>query len=66
MVFIIQHTQNRDAKAIHLKLDELTRANDKARNRIVDLEDVTDLELKKLQIEFQKFHDKRQNDSRTL
>jgi low affinity Fe/Cu permease len=52
MVFLIQNTQNRDAKAIHLKLDELLRGVDKARTRLVDLEDLSDDELAKLQEEF--------------
>ena len=39
MVFIIQNTQNRDAKAMHLKLDELLRAVPKARNVFMDVED---------------------------
>ena len=56
MVFIIQNTQNRDAKTIHLKLDELIRANAEARHRIIDLEDVTDDEIKKLQDEFRAMH----------
>src|SRR5256886_4755426 len=38
MVFLIQNTQNRDAKAVHLKLDELIRALKDARNELVDLE----------------------------
>src|SRR5690349_6503633 len=45
MVFLIQNTQNRDAKAIHLKLDELIRAVKDARNNLVDLEDMSDEEL---------------------
>jgi low affinity Fe/Cu permease len=52
MVFLIQNTQNRDAKAIHLKLDELIRAVEAARNRLVDLEDLSDDELAKLESEF--------------
>ncbi len=44
MVFLIQNTQNRDAKAIHLKLDELIRSK-RARNAMVDLEHCTDKEL---------------------
>jgi low affinity Fe/Cu permease len=52
MVFLIQNTQNRDAKAMHLKLDELIRAIQGARNRLVDLEDLSDDELKKLQEQF--------------
>jgi len=49
MVFLIQNTQNRDAKAVHLKLDELIRALKGARNQLVDLEDLSDEELKKLE-----------------
>lgn len=52
MVFLIQNTQNRDAKAVHLKLDELLRAVGEARTGMVDLEDMTDEELKQLQEEF--------------
>jgi low affinity Fe/Cu permease len=52
MVFLIQNTQNRDAKAVHLKLDELIRALKGARNNLVDLEGLSDEELKKLQTEF--------------
>jgi low affinity Fe/Cu permease len=54
MVFLIQNTQNRDAKAIHLKLDELIRGLQGARNSLVDLEDMTDAELDDLQREFQR------------
>jgi low affinity Fe/Cu permease len=52
MVFLIQNTQNRDALAIHLKLDELIRAVAGARNNLVDLEDLTDAELAQLKSEF--------------
>src|SRR6476469_1719416 len=52
MVFLIQNTQNRDAKAIHLKLDELIRSIGKARNTLVNLESLTDDELARLQKEF--------------
>jgi low affinity Fe/Cu permease len=54
MVFLIQNTQNRDAKAIHLKLDELIRAHKGARNTLVDLESLTDAELAELQQQFQR------------
>ncbi len=57
MVFLIQNTQNRDAKAIHLKLDELIRAMEPARNHMVDLEDLTDAELAQLEQEFRKFRE---------
>ena len=54
MVFLIQNTQNRDAKALHLKLDELIRSQRSARNKLLDLEDMTDQELDTLQREFQR------------
>ena len=53
MVFLIQNTQNRDAKAIHLKLDELIRSTSRARNSLVNLENLTDDELARLQREFE-------------
>ena len=53
MVFLIQNTQNRDAKAMHLKLDELIRAGKGARNQLVDLENLSDDDLKKLEEQFQ-------------
>ena len=52
MVFLIQNTQNRDAKAMHLKLDELIRAVKGARNQLVDLENLSDDELQKLEKQF--------------
>jgi low affinity Fe/Cu permease len=54
MVFLIQNTQNRDAKAVHLKLDELIRAVKGARNQLVDLENLSDEDLKKLESQFQR------------
>lgn len=53
MVFLIQNTQNRDARAVHLKLDELIRALGGARNSLVDLEDLPDDELDRLQRQFE-------------
>ena len=58
MVFLIQNTQNRDAKAVHLKLDELIRALGPARNNLVDLEKLSDDELKTLEAEFEKLRKK--------
>lgn len=55
MVFLIQNTQNRDAKAIHLKLDELIRSVKSARNELIDLEDLSDDEITLVQDEFKKF-----------
>lgn len=57
MVFLIQNTQNRDAKAMHLKLDELLRAASEARTSLVDLEDLSDEELAKLQKQFQQLRE---------
>ena len=54
MVFLIQNTQNRDAKAIHLKLDELLRAVEGARTSMANLENMPDEELKRLQQEFRR------------
>src|SRR4051812_1969757 len=58
MVFLIQNTQNRDAKAMHLKLDELIRAVASARNRLVHLEDLSDADLGVLDEEFKKLHER--------
>jgi low affinity Fe/Cu permease len=52
MVFLIQNTQNRDSHAIHLKLDELIRSHDAARNRLMGLEALGDREIAALQDEF--------------
>jgi low affinity Fe/Cu permease len=52
MVFLIQNTQNRDARAIHLKLDEIIRAMEGAQNQIIDAEDLTQDELNQLKAHF--------------
>lgn len=62
MVFLIQNTQNRDAKAIHLKLDELIHGVKGARNSLVGLEDISDEELEKLQNEFKILHERFSNE----
>ena len=62
MVFLIQNSQNRDAKATQLKLDELIRSVKEARNTLVDLEDLSDAELEKLQAEFVKFRSSHKDD----
>ena len=54
MVFLIQNTQNRDSRAIHLKLDELIKALRGARNSVIDLERLSDDQLKKLEEEYKK------------
>jgi low affinity Fe/Cu permease len=54
MVFLIQNTQNRDAKAVHLKLDELIRALKSARNELIDLEKLADEDLASLEKQFER------------
>ena len=51
-VFLIQHTQNREGRAMQLKLDELIRSSKDARNRLIDLEHCTEDELKQIQETF--------------
>ena len=58
MVFLIQNTQNRDSKAVHLKLDELIRAHGGARNQLVDLERLSDTDLRTLQKQFAQIRQK--------
>jgi len=57
-VFLIQNTQNRDTKAIHIKLDELLSAMQGARNSIVGAEELTDKELDQLLEEYRLMHEK--------
>jgi len=64
MVFLIQNTQNRDAKAIHLKLDELLRGVKGARTQLVDLEALSDEELERLQQQFKRIRHREGNDER--
>jgi low affinity Fe/Cu permease len=52
MTFVIQHTQNRDTKALHLKLDELVRAQANARNNFIDIEHLDDEQLAHLKAYF--------------
>ena len=58
MVFLIQNTQNRDAKAVHLKLDELIRALKNARNELIDLEKLADEDLTSLEKQFERVRKK--------
>ena len=57
MVFLIQNTQNRDARAFHLKLDELIKGVKGARAGLIDIEDLPDEELEKFHDEFKKLHE---------
>jgi low affinity Fe/Cu permease len=66
MVFLIQNTQNRDAKAIHLKLDELLRAVADARTRLVDLEELSDEELETLRQEFRELRLHKEKEQRVI
>lgn len=52
MIFLVQNTQNRDAHALHLKLDEIIRASGPARDEFIDIEDGTDEKLDRLTHEF--------------
>ena len=54
MVFLIQHSQNRDSRVIQLKLDELIRALEGAENRLINMEDMAEEELIATQAEFSK------------
>jgi len=54
VVFLIQNTQNHDSRALHLKLDELLRAVKNARNSLVDIEELPDEELARLESEFRR------------
>ncbi len=51
MVFLIQNTQNRDTEALQLKIDELIRVTEQARNRLINLEDLTEEELDRVKSE---------------
>lgn len=62
MIFLVQNTQNRDSRAIQLKLDELLRGVKGARTDMVDLEDATDEELEALQHEFERLRKKQPSD----
>lgn len=52
IIFLVQNTQNRDAKAIHLKLDELIRSTKTARNQLLDVEDMSERDILNLHNEF--------------
>ena len=58
MVFLIQNAQNRDAKAIHVKLDELLRGVQGARTRLVSLEQCSDEEIDHLRTEFERLRER--------
>ena len=53
MVFVIQNTQNRDTAAMHIKIDELIRVTGKARNILLDLEELDDKTLETLRLDYE-------------
>jgi low affinity Fe/Cu permease len=55
VVFLIQNTQNRDAKALHLKLDELIRSHHPANDDLIDIQKLSDEELDELELRYEKF-----------
>lgn len=59
IVFLIQNTQNRDARAIHLKLDEIIRAIRPASNQMINIETLSDEELQALSDRFEKIRNQR-------
>ena len=65
MVFLIQNTQNRDAKAAHLKLDEIIRALKGARNELIDLEKLADEDLASLEKQFERVRKKAERNGNT-
>ncbi|MGH9514226.1 MAG: low affinity iron permease family protein [Terriglobales bacterium] len=64
VVFLIQNTQNRDARAIHLKLDEIIKSIDQAHNEMIDIEHLSDDELQKLADKYQKVREECDSRSR--
>jgi hypothetical protein len=66
IVFVIQNTQNRESAAMQLKLDELIRAVSKARNNLVNLEELSDEELSRLQEEFRELREKKSEEENQI
>jgi low affinity Fe/Cu permease len=64
VVFLIQNTQNRDARAIHLKLDEIIKSIDQAHNEMIDIEHLSDEELQNLSEKYQKVREECENRSK--
>lgn len=63
MVFLIQNTQNRDSRAIHLKLDEIIRSIHVARNEMIDIEKLSDEELETLARQFEQIREKSEKEN---
>jgi low affinity Fe/Cu permease len=62
MVFLIQRSQNKDALAIHLKLNEIVAALEGASNRLIDVEDLTEAEIKTLHTHYKRLVDMAKKD----
>src|SRR5215213_9975586 len=64
MVFLIQSTQSRDTRALHLKLDELIRVNEQARNSLLNLEDLSEAEIEQVKKTFDRLvrHEQQQRE----
>jgi low affinity Fe/Cu permease len=62
MVFLIQNTQNRDSEALHVKIDELIRANARADNALLDLEDLEEQDLDRIRADYEKLAEKARNE----
>jgi low affinity Fe/Cu permease len=58
MVFLIQNAQNRDGRAMQIKLDELIRSTTEARNSLIDIEELSDEQLRALQASFRRLSEK--------
>ncbi len=58
MVFLVQNTQNRDGRAMQLKLDELIRSHKSSRNQMIDLEELSDVEMERVHDQFHRIHEK--------
>jgi low affinity Fe/Cu permease len=65
MVFVIQNTQNRDTTAMQIKLDELIRVTNRARNVLLDLEELDDKTLQELRLDYEKLARKEKSRTRT-
>jgi low affinity Fe/Cu permease len=65
MVFVIQNTQNRDTAAMHIKIDELIRVTQKARNVLLDLEEVDDKTLEALRKDYEELARKAKSRTKT-
>jgi low affinity Fe/Cu permease len=66
MVFVIQNTQNRDTVAMQIKLDELIRVTKRARNALLDLEELDETELEKVREDYERLAQKEKSVDKRL